>query len=202
MDDEQYNWKDERIRSLEESLSFFSNREKLDREKWTVRRLLHALDVEFAEEELTGGDEPVDIYFRDARFQEKEILDENRRRTDEYRKALEVAKAAKEQRELAELYDPIDISFCEVVQKCYDYAKTLLLQSKYGPLECKNIDLLCYFNLKNYLVVPPTEIAVKELEFRSLSVVSNRYCMVVYARDDAPKILRENIGKAKDYFEV
>jgi hypothetical protein len=26
--------------------------------------------------------------------------------------------------------------------------------------------------------------------------------MVVYGREDAPKILRENIGKAKDYFEV
>ena len=48
MNNEPYNWKDERIRSLEESLSFFSNREKLDREKWTVRRLLHALNVEFS----------------------------------------------------------------------------------------------------------------------------------------------------------
>ena len=202
MDEEQYNWKDERIRSLEKSLSFFSNREKLDREKWTIRRLLRALNVEFAEEELTGGDEPVDIYFRDARFQEKEILDENRRRTDEYRKALEVAKAAKEQSELSELYDPIDISFSEVVQKCFDYAQRLLSESKYGPLECKNIDLLIYFNLMNHLVVPPTENEVKELEFRSLSVVSNRYCMVLYARKDAPIILRDNIGKAIDYFEV
>ena len=201
MDDEQYNWRDERIRSLKESLSFFSNREKLDREKWTVRRLLRALNVEFAEEELTGGDEPVDIYFRDARFQEKEILDENRRRTDEYKKALEVAKAAKDQSELSELYDPIDISFSEVVQKCFDYAKRLLSESKYGPLECKKIDLLIYFNLMNHLVVPPTEIEVKELEFRSLSVVSNRYCMVLYARKDAPKILRDNSGKAIDYFE-
>ena len=82
MDDGQYNWKDERIRSFQESLSFFSNREKLDREKWTVRRLLRALNVEFAEEELTGGDEPVDIYFRDARFQENRAQDVLKHPTD------------------------------------------------------------------------------------------------------------------------
>ena len=202
MDEEQTSWKDDRIRSLKESLSFFSNREKLNREKWTVRRLLRALAIDFNEEELTGAEEPVDVLFRDARFQEKGIMDKDRRRTDEYKRALKIAVAAKDHSELFELYDPIDISFSEVVQKCYDFAQNLISQAKYGPLECKNIDLICYFNLINHHIVPPTDVVTKNIGFRSLSIVSNRYCAVAYARKDAPTILRDNVGKAKEYFEV
>ena len=202
MDEEQTSWKDDRIRSLKESLAFFSNREKLNREKWTVRRLLRALAIDFNEEELTGAEEPVDVLFRDARFQEKGIMDNDRRRTDEYKRALKIAVAAKDHSELFELYDPIDISFSEVVQKCYDFAQNLIAQAKYGPLECKNIDLICYFNLINHHIVPPTDVVTKNIGFRSLSIVSNRYCAVAYARKDAPTILRDNVGKAKEYFEV
>ena len=202
MCDEKDSWKEDRIRALEESLDSFSNKEKLNREKWTVKRLLCALTIDFNEEELTGAEEPVDVSFRDAKFQEKEILNKDRRRTAEYKKALETAKAAKDLSELFELYTPIDISFSEVVQKCYDYARTLLLQSKYGPLECENIDLICYFNLVNHYVVPPTDVVNEKIGFRSLSVVSNRYCAVAYARKDAPKILRDNVGNAKEYFGI
>lgn len=202
MDNDNLLWKDERIRALKESLAFFSNKEKLNREKWTVCRLLRALGIDFNEKELNAAEEPVDVAFRDMRFQEKEIVDKNRRRTDEYKKALEIAEAAQNYSELLEMYDPIDISFSEVVQECYEYANNLLLKSKYGPHECKNIDLICYFNLVNHFIVPPTQFEIKELAFRSLSVVSNRYCVVAYAKEDAPIILRNNLGITKDYFEV
>ena len=202
MDNDNLLWKDERIRALKESLAFFSNKEKLNREKWTVCRLLRALGIDFNEKELNAAEEPVDVAFRDMRFQEKEIVDKNRRRTDEYKKALEIAEAAQNYSELLEMYDPIDISFSEVVQECYEYANNLLLKSKYGTHECKNIDLLCYFNLVNHFIVPPTQFEIKELEFRSFSIVSNRYCVVAYANEDAPTILRNNVGIIKDYFEV
>ena len=64
MDDD---WKEDHIRALKESLAFFSNKEKPNREKWTVKRLLRALAIDFKEEELkTGAKEPVDVSFRDA----------------------------------------------------------------------------------------------------------------------------------------
>jgi len=195
-------WKEDRIRALKESLTFFSNKEKTNREKWTVIRLLRALEIDFTEDELTEAEEPVDVSFRDVRFQEKEILDKDRRRTDEYKKALQTAGAAKDHSDLFEIYDPIDISFSTVVLKCYDYARTLILQSKYGPLECENIDLLCYFNMVTHNIVPPIDVANEEIGFRSLSVVSKHYCAVAYARKDAPRILRDNVGKAKEYLEL
>lgn len=195
-------WKEEHIRALKESLAFFSNTEKLNREKWVVRRLLRAFRIDFQEEEMTGAEEPMDVSFRDVKFQVKEILDEGRRRTDKFKAKLETAKSAKDYSELLEHYTPIDISFSEIVRRCYDYAGTLLLQSKYGPRECKNIDLLCYFNWLDHHVVPPIEVPSQEVGFRSLSIVSNRYCAVAYASAYAPRLLRDNVGSAMEYFET
>ena len=202
MSDTDTDWKGERIQALKESLAFFSNAEKLEREKWVVRRLLQALRVNFKEEEMTEAPEPVDVAFRDVGFQVKELLDERRRRTDEFKKKLETAKSAKDYSELLEHYTPTDVSFSETAQRCYLYAETLLSQSKYGPRECKNIDLLCYFNWLEHHVVPPVEVPNKEIGFRSLSIVSNRYCAVAYASPNAPALLRGNVGKTTEYFET
>jgi hypothetical protein len=202
MSDIEPDWKEERVRALKESLVFFSNTEKLNREKWVVRRLLQALRIDFKEEEMTEAMEPVDVAFRDVGFQVKEMLDEGRRRTDEFKKKLETAKSVQDYSELLEHYTPIDISFYELAQRCYLYAETLLSQSKYGPRECKNIDLLCYINWLDHHVVPPIDVPNKEVGFRSLSIVSNRYCAVAYVSPNAPALLRDNVGKAMEYFEI
>lgn len=201
MSDTDSDWKEKRVQALKESLSFFSNAEKLNREKWVVRQLLKALHVDFREEEMTQAAEPVDVAFRNAGFQVKEILDEGRRRTDEYKNKLEKAKSVQHFGELLEHYTPLDISFSEAAQQCYAYAESLLTRAKYGPHECKNIDLICYFNWQDYGVVSPIDVPVKEVGFRSLSVVSNRYCAVICASSNAPSFLKDNIGKPKEYFE-
>ncbi len=202
MGDTEADWKNERIQALKESLVFFSNSEKLNREKWVVRCFLHALGVRFKDEEMTEAQEPVDVAFRDAGFQVKELLDDGRRRTDEFKNKLETAKSAKDLDELLEHYTPIDISFSEAAQRCSVYGESLLNQSKYGPRECKKIDLLCYFNWLDHHVVPPLEVPKKVVGFRSLSVVSNRYCAVVCADSSAPAFLRDNVGKVTEYFET
>ena len=202
MNDRESNWKDDRVEALKESLNFFSNAEKLSREKWVVRQLLRALSIDFKEEELTKAEEPVDVGFRDARFQVKEILDDRRRRTDEFKNKLAKAELAQDHSELLERYTPLYVSFTEIVRHCDSYAKALISRSKYGPLERRNIDLLCYFNWLDYSVVPPTDVVINEVGFRSLSVVSNRYCAVVYASPSAPTLLRGHEGKAPEYFET
>ena len=202
MCDSEPDWKVERIQALKESLTALSNAEKLNREKWVVRRLLRALSVEFEEKELAGADEPADVVFRDSRFQVKEILDKGRYRADEFKMKLKAAELAQEYSELLENYTPKDISFSEVVQHCYDYAEMLTSQVKYGQRESKNMDILFYFNWLDYHVVPPVEVPSKEIAFRSLSIVSNRYCAIAYASKDAPKLLRDNAGRAMEYFET
>jgi hypothetical protein len=202
MRDNDLDCKENYIHALKESLTFFSNKWKLDREKWVVRRLLHALHIDFSEDEIAGAEEPVDVSFRDAKFQVKEILNESRRRTDEFKSNLKKAKTAKDYSKLLEHYTPTDISFSDIVRHCQDYAATLLSQSKYGPLERKNIDLLCYFNWIDYHVVPAIEVQNVEVGFRSLSVVSNRFCAVIYAGSETPQFLKDNVGKAREYFEA
>lgn len=96
MHEKQPDWKEKCVRALKESLTFFSNKEKLNREKWVVRKLLRALRINFEETELMEAEEPVDVSFRDAGFQVKEIMDEGRRRTDEFKAALKRAETAAE----------------------------------------------------------------------------------------------------------
>ena len=111
MGDDNLEWKEDRIGNLKESLAFFSNKEKLNREKWVVRRLLRSLQIDFMHEEITGVEEPADVLFQDARFQIKEVLGKNRRRTDEYKAKLEKTRKAKNSRDLLEHYTPKDITF-------------------------------------------------------------------------------------------
>ena len=199
MVDKGFDWKKDLITDLEGSLAFFSNKEKLNREKWVVNRLLSALQIDFKQEEINGSEEPADVSFREANFQVKEVLDEGRRRTDEYKAKLEKVKTAKSYSDLLEHYSPEDISFSEVVAHCLSYVENLESNCKYGKREQKKLDLLVCFNWHNYHIVKPTEIQSKILGFRSLSVVSNRYCAVVYANESAPLFLKVNIGKVGEY---
>jgi len=51
-------------------------------------------------------------------------------------------------------------------------------------------------------VVPSIEVPSEEAGFRSLSVVSNRYCAIAYVSTDAPRLLRDNVGRAMEHFET
>ena len=195
-------WKEENIRAVKESLVFFSNKQKLNREKCVVKQLLNALLIDFEEEEMAEADEPADVSFRDAKFQVKEIMDEGRRRTDEFKTALDKAEKAKNYRDLQEQSTLIDIPFSDAVKYCHTYAMELISLSKYGTRELKDIDLLCYFNLQDYHEAPPNDVQYEALGFLSLSVVGNRYCEVVYAATGAPQFLKDNIGKIVKYFDV
>lgn len=126
-------------------------------------------------------------------------MDEGRRRTDEFKTALDKAEKANNYSDLQEL---IDIPFSDVVKHCHTYAATLISLSKYGTRELKDIDLLCYYNWQVHHEAPPNNVQYKALGFRSLSVVGNRYCEVVYAAKEAPQFLKDNIGKTVKYFEV
>ena len=194
-------WKVERIKHLAEEGRFFGRDGMTHRESWTVRQILRALNVNFADTELKRPEEPVDVAFRDARFQVKEILDDGRKRGDELKTDLAIALAANDESELIEPYPQADISFTQIVRICYERAEALS-RVKYGPHECKSVDVLYYFNWVNHHVIPPIDVPNEKTAFRSLSIVSNVYCAVVSANVEAPMLLRENVGKAIKYFET
>lgn len=193
------NWKRDRIASLEESVEFLGNKSKYQREKWVVERLLSALGINYKDDDFTKGDEPADVSFGDAHFQVKEVMNKERKRSKEYKEKLEKAKAANNFNDLTERYSPRDISFTEIVKLCIDYAESLIKIRKYGLLERKRMDLICYFNHKDCNEVPPIEICNENDAFRSLSVVSNRFCAVVHASSGAPQFLIDVKGQVFDF---
>lgn len=81
---------EEQRKALRESVAFWSPERKLERELWVVKTFLRHLDVQYSDTELTPeSSEPPDINFRGARLEIKEILDQDRRRHEEYRQKLE-----------------------------------------------------------------------------------------------------------------
>ncbi len=192
-------WKQEYSRGLEESLAFFRRASKPEQEKWVVRRLLSALALEFDESEIKRGkEEPTDIMFRDAHFQVKEVLDPGRKRTEQYIQKLERAKVANSFQDVLEHYTPQDISFREIVEHCAKYASDIC--KHYGPNERRRTDLICYFNYVDYHETDTGKIEAGNQDFRSFSVVSNRFCAVINAVVDAPRFLSEKTGKAIKFY--
>ncbi|MCG7938890.1 MAG: DUF1780 domain-containing protein [Candidatus Thiodiazotropha lotti] len=189
---ETVDWKSERIQAVKESIEFFHNTNKLEREKWVVARLLENFRPDFSEGSLHEAEEPADVQFEDASFQVKEVLEHDRRRGDEYNKALEKAETAEEYGDLLEDYTPYNISFEEIVNRCYEYSKELT--RKYGPKERENLDFICYFNYLDSNEVPPVEVSFSEKHYRSFSVISNRYRSVIYTAEGASEFLKQQVG--------
>lgn len=93
-------------RAREEDLRFFSSLAKPERERWVASDFLTKLGVTFNEEELVSpaqnDDIEVDVRFRDARFQIKEITEPGLRRTAELKASLMRAKRATHHGDLIE----------------------------------------------------------------------------------------------------
>ena len=80
MSDSNDDWKEPHRKAIQRSIDFFGCEGKFARESWVVRQLLVAIDVSFVDGDLSLGEEPVDVLFREARFQIKELMDSGRRR--------------------------------------------------------------------------------------------------------------------------
>jgi hypothetical protein len=188
-------WKRILLRSLRRRLRLFSNAQKPVRELWVAKRFLRAAKIRYRAAEVTQGDEPDDVRFRDAHFQVKEIFDSGRRRTDEIKALIETVIKAKDRSELLTPWHLTNISFSDVASVCYEYADKLVLEAKYGIREQAGIDLLFYFNWANHCVDEPLDVPAKAIGFRSLSIVSNEYSVVASANDTAPAFLRQRAGQ-------
>lgn len=98
---------DERRQALRDSIDYFRTANTQQRNRWTCAELLANLGEPFDEHEiLDPPSDPPDIVFRDAQFEVKEILDQGRRRHDEYKAKLKQAEAATDPSELLTHYTP------------------------------------------------------------------------------------------------
>lgn len=180
--------------SWTESLRFYSNLGKEDRERWVVGEFLNCLSVPFVTDELCSHPQrsKVDIEFRQARFQVKEIPDPNFRRGDEIKKTYRRVMDAKTLQDTVGsgfVYDvPPVVSGYDLVR---DNARELAVKEKY--MDCKaSLDLLFYVTRTMASVVEMKDVKVEELSplgWRSVSCLMGGRAIVLYATLEAPAFL-------------
>ena len=191
----------ESIEAIKESIQYFSNEMKPERERWVVNKLLDYLKVERTPDEVeSSNDEPIDVKFRDGCFQVKEILDKERKRTKEYKDSLKVAENANRVEDLFEQYSPIDLAIEEVLIVVFDQVKKWT--KKYPPEVRKTLDLLFYLNFQDVYIqfdgyeIPKVNIDHEDHKsWRSVSVVENECAFIICADQSAPDLLQDAVGK-------
>lgn len=190
---------DKLLGEAEEAQKLFSNRGQEAQERTVVAGLLRVLGVEFREEEIIKrGPEPIDVWFREARFQVTEILDEGRKRNRELKQRTERIKRATS---LQDLVEPGIISSSQItpeelctlaLNRCQEKAQ------RYGSAS-STIDLLIYVNLHGHHLYPqgplPDTSALASIGWRSVSVIMEKFAAILFTSRDAPEFLCERSGQ-------
>jgi len=187
-----------------ESRVFLSNPLKPERERSVVRAFLRCLGVSFADEEIIAGmEEPVDVQFRAACFQIREILGSRERGKDWADRAEQYA-AAKTVSDVMTSYVPSSpIPLAEAAGMA---AEALTEKARrYGPRTCAGLDALVYVDLKNshLSVAEPGELSDVTAElgrqgWRSVSLLAIPYGVVLCAHAGAPQFLCSAVGQPMD----
>lgn len=180
------------IRSYEESIRFFSNTGKSNREIWVVNEFLKNLGIKFEYTELKTINQDVpDVIFRNEKFEIKEIDEKKRKRHDEYKKKLEKAKSSQNFKDLPTEYEFKEITMQEAINRINEEIKGL----NYSPDFCRNTNILFYVNYsligKHHYEIPQEDTWLK---WCSVSMVANNsISRVLYAATDAPAFIKSTI---------
>jgi hypothetical protein len=179
--------------SAKEAEALFSNTGQGQQERTVVAGLLRVLGVEFREDEIVKcGPEPIDVWFREARFQVTEVLDRGRPRNLEIKQRSMRAKSAQSLQELVErgVISSQPMAPAELVALVLDVAEKKA--QRYAG-DCRNIDLLIYVNLQRRHLHPPGPFleaaALGSFDWRSVAVIMEPVAVVLWTADNAPAFL-------------
>ena len=182
-------------RSWSENLRFYSNAGKEERERWVVAEFLAHLPVPFNPNELRSHVQKskVDVEFRDARFQVKEIPDPNFRRGDEIKTTYHRVMNAKT---LQDTVGPGFVYDVPRVESAYDLvrdtARELACSATYKDHRA-TLDLLCYVTCTRASVISVKEVKPEELSplgWRSISCLIGNQAVALHTGPGAPMFLQ------------
>jgi hypothetical protein len=134
---------------IAETRSFFTSKMKPERERAVCRAFLRCLGIEFTEAEIIASKtEPIDVEFRTAKFQVRELLGPGRKRGDELKQTQRKYEDAISIEDLATPYEPsrpwsLEHSVVEVTkalqEKCEKYGKDCQdLDASFTPIYTTN----------------------------------------------------------------
>jgi hypothetical protein len=186
------------VKQAEEAVRFYSQKSKPKREMSVVGAFLRGIELPFdAIEVQPNRFDPPDVLFRDACFEVFVSFGSERACHREWKIELEKRKNAKTLAELMTPYAaPVERPWCSVA---VDFLKTLGNKArKYGGL-CSKLDLLVYINLvdgflKRGSIRVPIGI-IRQHGWRSVSIVTDTYSIVLTAESRAPEFLRMATGR-------
>jgi hypothetical protein len=189
------------IAHTEETLRLLSNDEKSKWERMICAAFLRCLGVRFSPANVESPkNDPPDVTFKEANFEVRELLDEGRRRGDEYKEKYEILTKAKN---IEDTFLPCKSNTPISYQKLFDIIAIALSgkANHYGRQGCSSLDALVYINLLNRFLDPATRIPTSESlisqGWRSVSFVLIPYSHVIFAKHNAPIFLRSNEGQTK-----
>jgi|SRR5262249_48750096 len=176
-----------------ETRRLFSNKMKPERERMVCRAFLRCLGIKFSDEEIIASDtEPIDVLFRSAKFQMRELMESDRKRGDELKELQEKVQNATSVEDVMTSYSPpAALTFQELAS---ELTKALHEKAvKYGA-GCRDLDALVYVNLEGrYLdaksLIPDLSKLISQ-GWRSISVVFPPYSVVLFVESSAPSFIR------------
>jgi Putative endonuclease, protein of unknown function (DUF1780) len=183
---------------IAETRFFFGPKMKPERERSVCRAFVRCLGLDFSEAEIIASKtEPVDVEFRTARFQIRELLDPSRKRGDELKETQRKYENATSIEDLATPYEPsrpwsIGRLGAEVTKALQEKAE------KYGN-GCQDLDALVYVDLQNQHLNAKSIFAdmtpLKTQGWRSVSVIFAPCSIVFFANANAPDFLQKHAGQ-------
>ena len=123
-------------RGLTDSVRYFSDERRHDRESWIIYSFLENIGLQFVDEEIiTPLSDPPDVTFRDSQFEIKEILDPGRRRHLEFKEQLRKSISTNDPDDLISVCNFIsDISPQDILQLIEkDMERLINNRSNFGP---------------------------------------------------------------------
>lgn len=184
----------------EENVRYFSNPNKESTERWIVSDFLTTLCIEHHNTELKSLEQEskIDVCFRAAKFQVKELPDPNLLRGKIYKDALnsiKVATSIKEVSLIGEIYDlpPITDMYTLVLEKSRELSNKEIYKHSKGE-----IDLLIYVTRTRASIIQAHEIQSEEfssLGWRSISCLNTKQAVVLFSSPSAPTFIIEKNQK-------
>jgi hypothetical protein len=180
--------------------TLLSNAHKQERERMVARAFLRCTGVQFSDGEIqASNEEPVDVMFRSARFQVRDILG-GRMRGKDWREREDRYQTAKSVSDLRVPWTSSKpMSFGEVSQAI---ATGLAHKaSRYGADNCSKLDALVYVDLngRHLRSLEPIMDAnatdeIRRQSWRSVTMLFLPYSTVLSAKPDAPDFLKDSAG--------
>lgn len=142
--------------------------------------------------------DPPDVFYQDAAFEVKEIMDEGRRRHKEAKQARNNSLHGNGKSYIKSRF-AIDLFPADAAQLVLKHLNSI--NSRYLPGMKERTDILFYINKINHWFddgpVPSNEL-FEPYGWRSVSaVIFNNVSIVFQTSNSAPQFLRDNLGKAR-----